>query len=155
MKKIVRAALLFALVISMTGCASMLKSMGGVSKAEMAAYQAATAEYQAATEKKISDMNAALAKAETAIQEIDAIKATLTKLSADLSTLQMTADELKDAKAMVDSLLVRVEQISDETLLKLAQLIQKSLAEAVPAQAEAPAAAPAADQPPAEATVTK
>lgn len=155
MKKIVRAALLFALVISMTGCASMLKSMGGVSKAEMAAYQAATAEYQAATEKKISDMNAALAKAETAIKEIDAIKATLTKLSADLSTLQMTADELKDAKAMVDSLLVRVEQISDETLLKLAQLIQKSLAEAVPAQAEAPAAAPAADQPPAEATVTK
>ena len=148
MKKIVRAALLLALVISMTGCASMLKSMGGVSKAEMAAYQAAT-------EQKLSDMDAALAKAETAIKEIDAIKATLTKLSADLSTLQMTADELKDAKAMVDSLLVRVEQISDETLLKLAQLIQKSLAEAVPAQAEAPAAAPAADQPPAEATVTK
>lgn len=148
MKKIVRAALLLALVISMTGCASMLKSMGGVSKAEMAAYQAAT-------DQKISDMNAALAKAETAIKEIDAIKATLTKLSADLSTLQMTADELKDAKAMVDSLLVRVEQISDETLLKLAQLIQKSLAEAVPAQAEAPAAAPAADQPPAEVPTVK
>lgn len=148
MKKIVRAALLLALVISMTGCASMLKSMGGVSKAEMAAYQAAT-------DQKISDMNAALAKAETAIKEIDAIKATLTKLSADLSTLQMTADELKDAKAMVDSLLVRVEKISDETLLKLAQLIQKSLAEAVPAQAEAPAAAPAADQPPAEVPTVK
>jgi small-conductance mechanosensitive channel len=148
MKKIVRAALLLALVISMTGCASMLKSMGGVSKAEMAAYQAAT-------DLKISDMNAALAKAEAAIKEIDDIKATLAKLSADLSTLQMTANELKEAKAMVDSLLVRVEQISDETLLKLAQLIQKSLAEAVPAQAEAPAAAPAADQPPAEATVTK
>jgi len=148
MKKIVRAALLLALVISMTGCASMLKSMGGVSKAEMAAYQAAT-------EQKLSDMNAALAKAETAIKEIDAIKATLTKLSADLSTLQMTADELKEAKAMVDSLLVRVEKISDETLLKLAQLIQKSLAEAVPAQAEAPAAAPAADQPPAEVPTVK
>jgi small-conductance mechanosensitive channel len=148
MKKIVRAALLLALVISMTGCASMLKSMGGVSKAEMAAYQAAT-------EQKLSDMDAALAKAETAIKEIDAIKATLTKLSADLSTLQMTADELKDAKAMVDSLLVRVEKISDETLLKLAQLIQKSLAEAVPAQAEAPAAAPAADQPPAEVPTVK
>ena len=87
MKKIVRAALLLALVISMTGCASMLKSMGGVSKAEMAAYQAAT-------DQKISDMNAALAKAETAIKEIDAIKATLTKLSADLSTLQMTADAI-------------------------------------------------------------
>ena len=148
MKKIVRAALLLALVISMTGCASMLKSMGGVSKAEMAAYQAAT-------EQKLSDMDAALAKAETAIKEIDAIKATLTKLSADLSTLQMTADELKEAKAMVDSLLVRVEKISDETLLKLAQLIQKSLAEAVPAQAEAPAAAPAADQPPAEVPTVK
>ena len=148
MKKFVRAALLLALVISMTGCASMLKSMGGVSKAEMAAYQAAT-------DQKLSDMDAALAKAEAALKEIDAIKATLTKLSADLSSLQMTADELKQAKAIVDSLLVRVEKISDETLLKLAQLIQKSLAEAVPAQAEVPAAAPAADQPPAEAAVVK
>lgn len=148
MKKIVRVALLLALAVSMTGCASMLKSMGGVSKAEMAAYQAVT-------DQKLSDMNAALAKAETALKEIDDIKATLTKLSADLSTLQMTADELKEAKALVDSLLVRVEKISDETLLKLAQLIQKSLAEAVPAQPEAPAAAPAAEQPPAEATVTK
>lgn len=148
MKKIVRVALLLALAVSMTGCASMLKSMGGVSKAEMAAYQAVT-------DQKLSDMNAALAKAETALKEIDDIKATLTKLSADLSTLQMTADELKEAKALVDSLLVRVEKISDETLLKLAQLIQKSLAEAVPAQPEAPAAAPAAEQPPAEATVSK
>lgn len=152
MKKIVRAALLLALALSMTGCASMLKSMGGVSKAEMAAYQAAAAEYQAATDKKLSDMNAALAKAESALKEIDAIKATLQKLSTDLSTLQMTAEELKQAKAMVDTLMTRVELLSDETLLKLAQLIQKSLAEAVPAQAAAPAAT---EQPPAEATVSK
>lgn len=143
MKKIVSAALSLALVLSMTGCASMLKSMGGVSKAEMAAYQTAT-------DQKLSDMNAALAKAEAALKEVEAMKATLQKLSTDLSTLQLTAEELVQAKAMVDSLLVRVEQISDETLLKLAQLIQKSLAEAVPAPA-----APAAEQPPAEATVSK
>ncbi|MCE1197220.1 hypothetical protein LWX53_12080, partial [bacterium] len=151
MKKIIRVALLVALAVSMTGCASILKSMGGVSKTEMAAYQAATAEYQSATDKKLSDMNAALAKAETALKEIGTIKAQLEKVSAELSTLQMTAEELKQAKSMVDSLLVRVEQISDETLLKLAQLIQKSLAEATPAQASAPAAAPTAEQPPAEA----
>ena len=152
MKKIAGAALLLALALSMTGCASMLKSMGGVSKTEMAAYQAAT-------DQKLSDLNAALSNAETALKEIDVIKASLAKLSTDLSTLQMTADELKQAKTMVDSLLVRVEQISDETLLKLAQLIQKSLAEAVPAQpaapAAAPAATPAAEQQPAEATVSK
>ena len=145
MKKIVRAALLLALALSMTGCASMLKSMGGVSKAEMAAYQAAT-------DQKLSDMNAALAKAESALKEVDAIKATLQKLSTDLSTLQMTAEELKQAKAMVDTLMNRVELLSDETLLKLAQLIQKSLADAVPAEAAAPAAT---EQPPAEATVSK
>jgi ABC-type transporter Mla subunit MlaD len=148
MKKFASAALLLALALSMMGCASMLKSMGGVSKTEMAAYLAPT-------DQKLSDMNAALAKAETAIKEIDAVKATLTKLSTDLSTLQMTAEELKQAKAMVDSLLVRVEQISDETLLKLAQLIQKGLAEAVPAQPAAPAAPPATEQQPAEATVSK
>jgi len=152
MKKIVRAALLLALALSMTGCASMLKSMGGVSKAELAAYQAAAAEYQTATDKKLSDMNAALAKAETALKEIDAIKATLQQLSADLSTLQLTAEELKQAKAMVDTLMTRVELLSDETLLKLAQLIQKSLAEAVPALTTTPAAT---EQPPAEATVSK
>jgi len=145
MKKIVRAALLLALALSMTGCASMLKSMGGVSKAEMAAYQAAT-------DQKLSDMNAALAKAESALKEVDAIKAALQKLSTDLSTLQMTAEELKQAKAMVDTLMNRVELLSDETLLKLAQLIQKSLADAVPAEAAAPAAT---EQPPAEATVSK
>ncbi len=152
MKKIVRAALLLALALSMTGCASMLKSMGGVSKAELAAYQAAAAEYQTATDKKLSDMNAALAKAETALKEIDAIKATLQQLSTDLSTLQLTAEELKQAKAMVDTLMTRVELLSDETLLKLAQLIQKSLAEAVPALTTTPAAT---EQPPAEATVSK
>lgn len=148
MKNFVSAALSLALVLSMTGCASMLKSMGGVSKAEMAAYQAAT-------DQKLGDMGAALAKAETALKEVEAMKATLQKLSNDLSSLQMTAEELKQAKTMVDTLLARVELLSDETLLKLAQLIQKSLAEAVPAQAEAPAAAPAADQPPAEVPTVK
>ena len=145
MKKIAGAALLLALALSMTGCASMLKSMGGVSKTEMAAYQAAT-------DQKLSDLNAALSNAETALKEIDVIKASLAKLSTDLSTLQMTAEELKQAKSMVDTLMARVELLSDETLLKLAQLIQKSLADAVPAQAAAPAAA---EQPPAEPAVSK
>jgi len=148
MKKTILVAFALAIALSMTGCASMLKSMGGVSKAEMEAYQAAT-------DQKLSETNAALAKAETAIKEIDAIKATLEKLSADLSSLQMTAEELKQAKATVDSLLARVEELSDETLLKLAQLIQKNVAAAVPARAEASIAAPAPDQPPAEATVAK
>jgi len=66
--------------------------------------------------------------------------------------LQLTAEELKQAKAMVDTLMTRVELLSDETLLKLAQLIQKSLAEAVPALTTTPAAT---EQPPAEATVSK
>lgn len=121
MKKIVLLAIALILVIAMTGCASMLKSMGGVSKAELASYQAAT-------DDKLSSINAALAKTETAIKEVEGIKAAIAKLSADLESAQLSAQELRDAKATVDALSAQVNTLSDETLLKLSQLIQNALA---------------------------
>jgi len=121
MKKIVLLAISLTLVIAMTGCASMLKSMGGVSKAELASYQAAT-------DDKLSSINAALAKTETAMKEVEDIKAAIAKLSADLESAQLSAQELKEAKATVDALSAQVNTLSDETLLKLSQLIQNALA---------------------------
>ena len=121
MKKSVFLAIALILILTLTGCASMLKSMGGVSKAELASYQTATDE-------KISSISAALANAQAAIKEVEAIKAEVATLSADLDTMQLTADELKTAKATVDALEAKVENLSDETLLKLSQLIQNALA---------------------------
>lgn len=121
MKKSVFLAIALILTLTLTGCASMLKSMGGVSKAELASYQTATDE-------KISSISAALANAQAAIKEVEAIKAEVATLSADLDTMQLTADELKTAKATVDALEAKVENLSDETLLKLSQLIQNALA---------------------------
>lgn len=121
MKKIVLAALAFALIIAMTGCASMLKSMGGVSKAELASYQAAT-------DDKLNSMNTALANAEAALKEVADMKVALAKLSSDLEATQLSAQELRDAKATVDALSAQVNTLSDETLLKLSQLIQNALA---------------------------
>ena len=121
MKKIVLLAIALTLVIAMTGCASMLKSMGGVSKAELASYQAAT-------DDKLSSINAALAKTETAMNEVENIKAAIAKLSADLESAQLSAQELREAKATVEALSAQVNTLSDETLLKLSQLIQNALA---------------------------
>jgi len=121
MKKIVGFVIALALIIAMTGCASILKSMGGVSKAELASYQAAT-------DDKLNSINAALAKAETAMKEVEDIKAVIAKLSADLESAQLSAQELRDAKATVEALSTRVNTLSDETLLKLSQLIQDALA---------------------------
>ncbi|MFA5851796.1 MAG: hypothetical protein WC820_03795 [Spirochaetales bacterium] len=121
MKKIVVFAIAFTLIIAMTGCASMLKSMGGVSKAELASYQAAT-------DDKLNSINAALAKSETAMKEVEDIKAAIAKLSADLESAQLSAEELRGAKATLDALSVQVNTLSDETLLKLSQLIQNALA---------------------------
>ncbi len=109
MKKIVGFVIALALIITMTGCASILKSMGGVSKAELASYQAAT-------DDKLNSINAALAKTETAMKEVEDIKAIIAKLSADLESAQLSAQELRDAKATMEALSTRVNTLSDETL---------------------------------------
>ena len=135
MKKIVSFIIVIGCIVSLTGCASMLKSMGGVSKSELAAYTTSTDE-------KLNSMSAALTNAENAMKEIESIKTLVAQLSADLeaaklSTSELEADlesaqlsvsELEVALATLDELKSKVNNLSDDTLLKLSQLIQDALA---------------------------
>lgn len=128
MKKIVSLLLALMLIIAMTGCASMLKAAGGVSKTELAAQNAAVDEKLKTVNAQIEAINAALVKSESAMKELEAIKATLAQLSADLETVKLTAGELEKAKATIDELTAKINTLSDATLLKLSQLIQNALA---------------------------
>ncbi|HWR12276.1 MAG TPA: hypothetical protein VN445_10670 [Rectinemataceae bacterium] len=142
MKKVVSIIIAIGCIMSLTGCASMLKSMGGVSKADLTAYTIATDE-------KLNAMSAAWINAENAMKEVDQIKALVAQLTADLEEAKLSVQELQAAKATVDALLVkvdalsaaadalsaRVNTLSDETLLKLAKLIQDALAASATASA--------------------
>ncbi len=127
MKKIVSLLLAFAMIMAMTGCASMLKAAGGVSKTELAAQNAAVDEKLNAVNARIETINAALAKTESMEKELEGLKATLAQLSTDLGNAKLTADELEKAKATIGELTAKINTLSDETLLKLAQLIQNAL----------------------------
>lgn len=121
MKKIVSFIIVIGCIVSLTGCASMLKSMGGVSKSELAAYTTATDE-------KLNSMSAALTNAENAIKEIEAIKTLVAQLTADLEAAKLSASELEAALATVEELKSKVDTLSDDTLLRLSKLIQDALA---------------------------
>jgi len=113
MKKIASLLLALLLITALTGCASMLKAAGGVSKTELAAQNAAVNDKLNAVSTQIEATNAAVAK-----------------LSADLAAAEMAADDLKKAKATIDELMLKIDTLSDETLLRLAKLIQDTLAAA-------------------------
>ncbi len=121
MKKIVSFIIVIGCIVSLTGCASMLKSMGGVSKSELAAYTTATDE-------KLNSMNAALTNAENAIKEIETIRTLVAQLTADLEAAKLSASELEAALATVEELKSKVDTLSDDTLLRLSKLIQDALA---------------------------
>ncbi len=157
MKKIVAFAAAVLMFASLSGCASMLKSMGGVSKADLEAQRSAIdtkinslgidlTDTKSDLNSKIATISEAQAKTETALKEVEGIKASIARLSADLEAMKLTTEELKKAKADLDVLSDRVENLSDETLLNLAQLIQNAIAAqpAVVAPAGAPVGAPVA-----------
>jgi len=129
MKKIVSFIIVIGCIVSLTGCASMLKSMGGVSKSELATYTTATDE-------KLNSMSAALTNAENAIKEIESIKTLVAQLTADLEAAKLSAGELKAALATVEELKSKVDTLSDDTLLRLSKLIQDALAATTAATAE-------------------
>ena len=128
MKKIVSMLFALILVISMTGCASLLKSAGALTKSDLAAHNAAIDEKLNVVSAQIEDIKAALAKSELAAKELVDIKVTLAQLSADLEAAKLAEGELEKAKATIDELTAKVETLSDKTLLKLSQLIQNALA---------------------------
>lgn len=165
-------AAMVALAVSLSGCASMLKAMGGVSKAELTAATQASEQKLAELESRLlqseSDQRAnlqdALARLGTALNEIEAIKADLARMTAEIEKANLTAQELERAKATMESLTARVDQLSDQTLMKLAGIIQGALGAnaklpvssgpvstvtkqtPAPAQVAAPAATPAPAQ---------
>lgn len=134
MKKIAFFAIAIALTVTLTGCASMLKSMGGVSKADLTAYTIAT-------EEKLNAITGAVTSVETAMKELEEVRATIATLSAEMAAMKLTTQELKDATGTIEALAAKVEALSatvgtvstkvetlsDDTLLKLSQLIQDAL----------------------------
>jgi len=122
MKKAFFSILVLALAISLSGCASMLKSMGGVTKAELAAQEDRLTS-------KIESTNAALAKTNAAIAEIDSIKARLEDLSKQVEKATLSALEMEAIKAQLAQITTDLEKISDTTLLNLAKLINDALSQ--------------------------
>lgn len=124
MKKSFFIILILALAFSLSGCASMLKSMGGVTKAELA-------DQEERLTTKIESINNALSKTSSAIAEIDAIKARLEELSKQVEKETLSAREMEALKAQLAQITTDLEKISDTTLLNLAKLINDSLSQTV------------------------
>jgi len=122
MKKAFFIIIVLVLAISMSGCASMLKSMGGVTKAELAAQEDRLTS-------KIESTNAALAKTNAAIAEINSIKARLEELSKQVEKATLSAQEMEALKAQLAQITSDLEKISDTTLLNLAKLINDALSQ--------------------------
>ena len=146
MRKILSVAIILALVAALSGCASMLKAMGGVSKDELAAVNqqvsSLTSRIDATT--KLAESKASISQLEeikASLAKLEEIKADLALMKADLALIKATTEELAKTKDDVDALYDQVSKLTDETLLKLASIIQQSLA---PAPA---AAVPASEVP--------
>jgi len=121
MKRFLYIAVVVLILLSLGGCASMLKSMGGVSKAEFTALEASMDE-------RLTKISAAWEGTETAVKEVDAMKSTVATLQTDVDTIKATAKDLEDARSTIQSLAVKVDTLSNDTLMKLAKLIEEALA---------------------------
>jgi hypothetical protein len=138
MRKIVPVVIVLLAIIALSGCASMLKAMGGVSKDELAAVNQQVSAISTKLDTKVSTSQ--LDEIKASLAELEEIKADLATMKADLALIKATTEELARTKAAVDALYDQVATLTDDTLLKLASIIQQSLA-------PPPAAAPATDAP--------
>jgi DNA repair ATPase RecN len=141
MKKMLFLALVLVLAFSMTGCASILKMMGGVNKND---YATKVGEI----DKKLAAISTELTNTGTVLQEMNDIKSLIEKLQADVAAVLEAAEQAKQAKATVDALMprfdslyaqvqqlattvnamtARVDNMPNETLLKLARLLQETV----------------------------
>jgi chromosome segregation ATPase len=100
---------------------------------------------------KINELNAILVQANTAIRNIEELKLEVAKVKEELTALSAIhakdKEEVQRVAASMDRLSVRLDSLSDDTLRRLADLIQKALAEPKPASPavspqEAPVSAP-------------
>ncbi len=158
MKKSVPLLLALAALVLLSGCSSMLKSMGGVSKSEydklaleVANLTVKMDETKAAADKAAQDVGAkaTLAQFDALQAELGAMKADLAGIKAELAKAQLTAEELEKIKAKVAELSAAFADISDTTLLKLAEIITQTLTQAASESGQAPAstAAPVSTEP--------
>ncbi len=121
MKRYLCIAFIALLVVSLSGCASMLKTMGGVSKAEFVALEASMDE-------RLIKISSAWEGTETAVKEVDAMKVTVATMQTDIEAIKATAKELEDARSTIQTLVAKVDTLSNDTLMKLATLIEEALA---------------------------
>lgn len=121
MKRYLCIAFIVLLVVSLSGCASILKTMGGVSKAEFVALEASMDE-------RLTKISSAWEGTETAVKEVDAMKVTVATMQTDIEAIKATAKELEDARSTIQTLVAKVDTLSNDTLMKLATLIEEALA---------------------------
>lgn len=121
MKRYLCIAFIVLLVVSLSGCASMLKTMGGVSKAEFVALEASMDE-------RLTKISSAWEGTETAVKEVDAMKITVSTMQTDIEAIKATAKDLEDARSTIKTLVAKVDTLSNDTLMKLAKLIEEALA---------------------------
>jgi cob(I)alamin adenosyltransferase len=144
--QLVAILVVMVMAITMTGCASMLKSMGGISKADLAERDLAMGDKIKALEARIDELNAVIGQANTAIKQAEEVKKELEGIRSDLAKLDTTVADLAKLKESLDVLHVRVSKLTDDTLLELVNILQKALEEkqAKPQQAteSTPTAAP-------------
>lgn len=121
MKRNLCIAFIVLLLLSLSGCASMLKSMGGVSKAEFVALEASMDE-------RLTKISTAWEGTETAVKEVDAMKISVATMQTDIEAIKATAKDLEDARSTIQTLVAKVDTLSNDTLMKLAKLIEEALA---------------------------
>ena len=139
MRKTIPVVIVLVALVALSGCSSMLKSMGGVSKEEFASMNQQVASLSSkidvatkvaenkASVSQVDELKASLANLQASLAQLEGIKADLATLKSDLALLKTTTEELLKTKALVDQLYTQVGKLTDDTLLKLASLIQQAL----------------------------
>jgi len=102
--KVVLAVMLATLAFGLTGCASMYQSMG-----------LATVQDLAARDKKIA-----------------ALEERVTALAAEVQSAKTSAQKAEAAEALAKALAGRMDQLPQETLKRLAEILNKAAAETTP-----------------------
>ena len=132
------------MAITMTGCASMLKSMGAITKTDLVERDLDMDEKIKALEARIDELNAVIGQANVAIKQAEEVKKELEGIRVEIATLGTTvstnasetekvrvstASDLAKLKTSLDELYVRVSKLSDETLVELVRILQKAVEE--------------------------
>ena len=146
MRKILMIAAVVVLAAALSGCASIVKAGGGVTKAELGARDAMV-------DQKLESLTADIARLTKGIEAAKAESASGDK--AQDANLEKMRAELAGVRDDIIALSKKVDDQTSQALLKLAAIIQQALARegatpvapvvpVVPAPASAPAPAPAA-----------